>query len=405
MLSNLSPVSVFAPPGSRTLRVLDVTKFYAPTGGGVRTYLEAKISHFKTRQVHHVLVIPGPRSRRGRRGNTTVYRIPGVRIPFTPGYRLLLSAQALRGIIHSERPDVMEVGSPFLVPLVARWAAKGWSIPTVGFYHADLVRTYVDPYVGRLHPLLQRRLRRSASEFVRTVYSQFDATVAASSSVAQELRELGIPNVRTVPLGVDLDLFRPEHRSTALRESLDTPPGVPIALFAGRLCPEKGLGVIVEAHGRMAPSRRPHLLFVGEGPSTPSLVGIARDRTDMTVLPFISDKRVLARVYASADLYLAAGPGETFGLSVAEAMASGTPVVAVSSGAAPDRVMGSGAGELYERNDPDSAAEAMGRMTSRLGAGIREAARAHAERTFGWDRTFETLLDLYGDLAGERRQS
>jgi alpha-1,6-mannosyltransferase len=237
---------------------------------------------------------------------------------------------------------------------------------------------------------------------VRQVYSRFDATVAASPSVARELRSLGLENVHTVPLGVDLETFHPRHRTPELRRSLGTPPEVPLALFAGRLCPEKDLDTVVEAHRRMPPGSRPHLLLVGEGPSASRLSEIAGGRSDLTVLPFVSEKDELARIYASADFYLAAGPGETFGLAVAEAMASGLPVVGVDSGAVPDRLEGSEAGELFERGNAESAAEALRRMAARLGSEIRTKARRHAVRAFGWDRTFETLLALYTDLCRDR---
>lgn len=389
-------------PSGRRLRVMDVTKFYAPGGGGVRTYVDAKIRDFRTRPVDHALVIPGPEQSREIRERTVVYRVPGVSIPGTPGYRLLLRAQTLRDIIEREKPDVIEVGSPFLVPLLTRWAAQGRRISLVGFYHADLVRTYVDPYVERFGPGIRGWIQERARSYVRKVYSGFDATVAASPSVVRELQALGVPNVRRISLGVDLDLFRPQRRTRELRDRLGLEPQVPLALFAGRLCPEKGLDVVVEAHGRMDPETRPHLLFVGEGPSAPAFQALARERKDFTVLPFVMDREKLARVYASADLYLAAGPGETFGLSVAEAMASGLPVVAVDSGAVPDRIQGSGAGELYTRGDPGSARRALERMVGRLGTGLRSRAREHALREYGWGKSFDALLDLYQALVQAR---
>lgn len=384
------------------LRVMDVTKFYAPGGGGVRTYLDAKIRDFHTRPVTHTLVIPGPEHRRELRGSTTVYQLPGVSIPGTPGYRLLLRARTLRSIIETEKPDVIEVGSPFLVPLLTRWAAQGRRVSLVGFYHADLVRTYVDPYVERFGPGLQEWIQVRARRYVRRVYSGFDATVAASLSVARELQGLGVPNVRRISLGVDLDLFRPERRTGDLRARLGIGPEVPIALFAGRLCPEKGLGVVEEAHGRMKAGSRPHLLFVGEGPSAPTFQNLAREREDFTVLPFVANREELARIYASADLYLATGPGETFGLSVAEAMASGLPVVAVDSGAAPDRVQGSGAGELYVRGDAESARMALERMVRRLNPELGRRARDHAALEYGWRKNFDALLELYMALVRKK---
>ncbi len=75
--------------------------------------------------------------------------------------------------------------------------------------------------------------------------------------------------------------------------------------------------------------RRPHLVLVGGGPHQARLEELARERPRLTLLPFVKDRGELARLYASADFYLATGPGETFGLSIAEALACGLPGVAV----------------------------------------------------------------------------
>ncbi len=393
-----------APPAAGTLRVLDVTKFYSAARGGVRTYLDAKMRHFRQREVSHALVVPGAKRSRRRSGNTTVYTVPGPPIPFTPGYRFLLSAGALEAILREERPQVLEVGSPFLVPLIIRRATRRRRIPTLGFFHADLVRTYLEPYVMGFPEPVRAWMENRTWQYVRSVYSRFDLTVAASPSVARELTDRGVPNVETVGLGVDLDRFSPHRRSPALRSRLGVRETIPIALFAGRLCPEKGLDVVVDAHARMDAAHRPHLLFVGEGPSSERLRRKASGRGDFSVLPAISDRELMAEVFASADIYLASGPGETFGLATAEALASGLPVVGVASGAVPDRVEGSGAAELYRRGDADSAAQALARMMGRLGPELTAAARAHAEKAYDWNRTFDTLLGFYERLAREGGQ-
>jgi glycosyltransferase involved in cell wall biosynthesis len=74
-------------------------------------------------------------------------------------------------------------------------------------------------------------------------------------------------------------------------------------------------------------------------------------------------------------------------------------VVGVDSGAVPDRVAGSGAAELYRRDDPASAAAALRRMMARLSPELSRQARAHAVRAYDWERTFDALLALYAQLA------
>lgn len=407
-LSESSPSRARSDPA---LRVLDVTVFYSDTvSGGVKTYLHTKAAHFERLGVEHVVVVPGERDETHHRGATRIHRIAGWTLPMSRAYRVMLSVERLRDILRRERPDVIEVGSPFVVPHLVARATRHDPVPTVGFYHADIVRTFAEPYVPNRWAAPVRVLARMAARrLVRSVYGSFHATVAASASTAAELARLGVPRVSTVALGVDLDTFRlhePEERVDWREHGVE--PGVPVALYAGRFCAEKRLDVILDGHARLDPGERPHLILVGGGPHREKLQALAATRRRLTLLPYVRDRSLLARHYASADYYLATGPGETFGLSIAEAMACGLPVVAVNRAAAPDRVEGSGVGELYEHGRPASAAEALRRMNARVRDGgigpLRLRARRHAETHFDWAGTFSGLLGLYRSLTSVQRR-
>jgi len=387
--------------GPDTLRLLDITIFYAEASGGVRTYLDAKAEALGRLGISHALVVPGPEDTISRQGGTRVYRLRGPSIPTTSGYRLLTSAQAVERIIQEERPDLIEMGSPFLVPLLVRWATRGGiRPPVVGFYHSDLVRTYAVPCFRGLGRRGQALGVAAAQRYVRSVYGACDATVAASPAVVDELRAMGVPRVHQIPLGVDLDLFRPERRSGRLRERIGIPPGRPVGIFVGRICEEKRLDVVLEAHSRLPPPQRPHLVLVGAGQLRDALHATSSTHPRLTVLPWEHDREALAGLMADADFYLAAGPGETFGLAVAEAMACGLGVLGVASGAVPDRVAGSTVGHLYRNGDVAECARMMAQVAGEAGPSMRLRARAHALQNFGWDRTFRLLLELYGSLAG-----
>ncbi len=396
-----------APPSAGRMdlpSVLDVTDFYSETtSGGVRTYLHAKAAYFERMGVRHSIVVPGERTEVTKIGATRVYKVKGPAVALSRAYRVMLSARELSRVLREERPDVIEVGSPFIVPHLVR-RAGGDRCATIGFYHADLVRTFAEPYVpNRLAAPLRVLARMAARRFVRRVYGGFDATVAASPFVAAELMALGVPNVRTVGLGVDLDTFRPLDGSAAIdRVSLGTAPEVPVGIYTGRFCAEKRLDVILAGQERIPLAERPRLLLVGGGPHAARLRQLAAERPRLSVAEYVHDRQALSRLLASADFYVAPGPGETFGLSIAEAMACGLPVVAVRRGAAPDRLVGSGVGELYEHGDHQSAAAALVAMVDRLSPSLRVQARAHAERTFNWSRTFGDLLALYRELVAVR---
>lgn len=372
--------------------------FYAPASGGVRTYLDAKSRWLGRHGIRHTLVIPAEaQGVEERPHGTRVLRVKSPALPFTPGYRLFIAPFQLEEAVARERPDIIEVGSPFVAPLLTRWAARYTGCPIVGFYHADLHRTYVEPYVRKAPEPVRNALRQGTESFVRRVYNGFSATLAASPSVIADLETIGVERLRYVPLGVDTALFTPGRRTMALRSVARVETGVPVGVFAGRMCPEKEIEVVLEAHRLIAPERRPHLVFIGDGPGRPRLEEWARTNERVTVLPFQHDRERLAEFLAGADFYIASGPGETFGLSIAEALASGQPVVGVQSGAVPDRTRGFEGCRLYERGDVDQcrgALEAMELATPRRTSRIRSRAELH----LGWDQTFVALERVYREL-------
>lgn len=404
MLSAPAPPTRSAPDAAtdRRFRVVDVTDFYSDTvSGGVKTYLHAKAAAMEALGIEHVIVVPGARPGVEWLGATRLVRTRGWVVPVSTSYRVMFSARELRGILERERPDVVEVGSPFIVPRLVRRATGRQPLPTIGFYHADIVRTFAEPYVPhRFAAPLRVLARMAARELVRRVYSRFDVTVAASASVARELEELGVPDVRCIGLGVDLETFRPRGEGERVDwGAYGVESGVPVGIYAGRFCAEKRLDVILDGHARIPVDRRPHLVLVGGGPHEEGLRTRARAQERLSVLPYVRDRTDLARLYASADFYLATGPGETFGLSIAEALACGLPAVAVDRGATPDRVEASGVAELYHHGDAESARLALGRLVARLSPELRVRARRHAERSFAWRRTFDAMARLYREIA------
>ena len=132
----------------RPLRVLDVTDFYSDTvSGGVKTYLNAKASALASFGVEHAAIVPVATDAVDMLGRSRLYRVRGYVVPTSRAYRVMLSVHAVRDLIRRECPDVVEIGSLFLVPHMVSRALGRSRVPTVGFYHADLVRTFAEPYV------------------------------------------------------------------------------------------------------------------------------------------------------------------------------------------------------------------------------------------------------------------
>jgi alpha-1,6-mannosyltransferase len=133
--------------------------------------------------------------------------------------------------------------------------------------------------------------------------------------------------------------------------------------------------------------------MVGDGPLCAEVEAAALNNRSVQLLPYESDRVRFARLLASADLYVTAGPHETFGLSVIEAQASGLPVVGVDGGALRERVP-RGLGYLGAVGDADEMACNILRAASERRA-IGQRARTHVETHFSWSAAFRRLLSLY----------
>jgi alpha-1,6-mannosyltransferase len=385
------------PPALRapgTLTVLDITKFFGDATGGIRTYLLAKAQHVQSDgTLRQILVVPGAEDAVAEEGGVRCYRLRGPRIPFDQSYRFLLATRTTRRILEHERPDLIEVGSPWVVPWVTRRANRVLQAPMVWFYHTHFP-AILDPELSGV-PAYRRAAGRLSWAYVRRLASLYRATLVASESVAQQLERAGVPRVHRVALGVDLDCFHPSRRlaarETRRRHGL---PDAPIAVFLGRFTEEKQLETVLTAWREVERRTGAWLVLVGAGPREPRLRPLAEGR-QVRWVPFLKNRAQVADLLAACDLYVAPGPAETFGLSALEAMASGTPVLSVDAGGVADRVRASGAGILYAAGNAGACAEA---AVTILRADLRvlgAIARAYAERHHSWRRAFEGIFDTY----------
>lgn len=383
------------------MRVCDLTHAYTDTSGGIRTTIDAKRRYLLAHTEHeHVLIAPGAEDRVERDGRATTIRIAGPVIPGAAPYRFFLRADKVRAALAEARPDLIELHTFYTSPWAAFSYRKMHPVAITAFYHTDLPSAYVGPAVEGLLGERAARIAEGWTEaYVRAVFNRCARGFAVSAGLVQSLRRMGITTpLGTVPLGVDLDLFHPSKRDPALRERLGIGPDDLLLVYAGRLDSEKQPEVLADAVELLPASHRPTLLLAGQGPHRAALEARAAESHRLRVLPYIQDKEELARLLASADSYVTAGPHETFALSVVEAQASGLPVIGVAAGALLDRVP-PGTGRLGPVGDAAAFAANIAEAAAEREA-LGRAARAHVAATFSWDRTFERLLAAYGELLG-----
>jgi len=141
------------------------------------------------------------------------------------------------------------------------------------------------------------------------------------------------------PRGVDSVLFTPERRSNEIRlemkERAEIPAEAVMLLYAGRISPEKNIGLLVELMKNLDEDtpRDYRLLIAGAGPQSEWLTKQSQKYIPGKIIQLGHlDKELLADYYANADVFVHPNPNEPFGIAPLEAMASGVPTVAPNAG-------------------------------------------------------------------------
>ena len=366
------------------LHLVDTTMFWSPTGGGVRRYVQTKHEWLTARPgIRHSIAVPQVA---GSVADSAT--LPSIALPASGGYRLPLDRAAIARVLVALAPDLIEAGDPYRVAWGAIDAARALDIPAVAYCHSNLEA------MARLTagPLLGGAAARLARRYARHLYGHFDLVLAPSRAMAGHLQAAGVARVAVQPLGVDTASFHPGRASESWRAGLGFGDSARLLVYAGRFAAEKHLDVLCAAVARLGAPY--HLVAVGAGPRPPR-------GERVHVLPFVAGAAGLAEVLASADVFVHAGDQETFGLSVLEAFACGTPaVVRGAEGLA--ELVDAGTGIAVDSGDADAFAAAIAAMFERGPRSFAAAVRARAEAN-DWQRILPDLLDRYRALVDSRR--
>lgn len=377
--------------------VLDVTEWYGETSGGIRTYLDEKAAYVSRHDaLRHIVVVPGERDAIEEAPGVRRYRLQGPRIPRHRPYRFMLATRSLSAIVQHERPDIIEVGSPFLVPWIIAPTSRRMQVPMVCFHHTN-VTGLIDRTLGS-SARMGGVARRATRAYLRRLNELAAVTVVASRSAREELESAGVERLVDIPLGVDTARFTPQLRAqtSAVRARWGLPHG-PLAGFLGRLASEKAVSLVLDGWPSVEEATGARLVLIGTGPEEARLRAHPY-ASRVAFLPFQSDRVEVARLLAALDVVVAPSPVETFGLAALEALACGTPVLSANRGGVAELVRASGAGLCFEANRADAMANAAIELlrvdSSELGA----RGRAFAEAHHAWPIVLDRLFTVYRGL-------
>ncbi|PKO38535.1 MAG: glycoside hydrolase [Betaproteobacteria bacterium HGW-Betaproteobacteria-6] len=309
-----------------SLVIAFVTETFPPEVNGVAMTVGRLVGGLRERG-HRVSVIR-PKQDKADAGSEHELALPGLPLPGYPGLRFGLPAgRRLARQWRQQRPDLVHVVTEGPLGWSAVSVARRMGIPVTSGFHTNFDRYSVHYGMGWMRP--------AVAAYLRTLHRRTLATMVPTAALAADLAGEGLTGVRVVGRGVDTELYDPARRSRALRQSWGVEGEGPACLYVGRVAAEKNLALVKKTFAAIQvwhPKAR--MIWVGDGPSAKQLAAEHPDH-------HFAGMRVgedLAAHYASADLFLFPSLTETYGNVVAEAMASGLPVIAYRSAAAAELI-------------------------------------------------------------------
>ena len=290
-------------------------------------------------------------------------------------------------LIEKWKPNLVHATTEFGIGLGGLLGAKEKRVPLVTSYH-----THFTAYLRHYNLSV---LDAIGWPYLRWFHNAGRITWAPSEIVRAELEGNGFKNTRVWSRGVDQNQFHPKFRSSELRRSLGVEEDGVLAVYIGRLAPEKGIHVALEGM-RQVMERNPKVRFAlaGHGPDEERCRATAPPGT---VFMGRLTGRALGEFYASGDIFVFPSITETFGNVVLEAMSSHLALVAPDIGATTELATPETALQ-FRAQDPGSLAGGVEQLVKdpALRRKLADAAFAVAE-TRTWDSVFDRLVADYRD--------
>ena len=216
-----------------------------------------------------------------------------------------------------------------------------------------------------------QRIKRTI--FLRWVYRYIDVALYAGKSNYAYFRKAGVPASRLVfgPHAIDNDRFHCseaacKEQAGSLRAKLGISSNELLFVFAGKLEPKKDPEILLRAFANARFESRSYVLIVGNGILEKELKEAYASHKDIFFMDFMN-QTMMPALYAAADVFVlpSKGPGETWGLSVNEAMANARPVIVSNKcGCASDLVEDGVNGFVFNASDESALTTLLERMSS-----------------------------------------
>jgi glycosyltransferase involved in cell wall biosynthesis len=431
------------PSQNKPIKSVHLTNYYHKNSGGISTSFNNLLAAAERHERQVRLIVPGETEAiEDVNPFARIYYVPAKYSPiFDKRYRIMMPWQymvkdsIIRRILLEEKPDMIEVTDKYTLSLLGVMIRtnnfKKLGRPMLVHFSCERMDDNIGSFLtgGRLGNWFARRVIGNYT------MPNFDYHIANSVYTAEEFynsvspeenphRSKGFLNwcwrafkapcvpvserIFVCPRGVNSAHFTPDRISDDVRREMIKRAGIPedavILLYAGRISPEKNIGLLVDLMKILAKDNYQdyRLLVAGAGPQAEWLQKQSEQHAPGKIIQLGHlDKETLADYYANADVFVHPNPKEPFGIAPLEAMASGIPTVAPNAGGILSYATNENAwlvkptGEEFARAIRE-VVEAETLRSDKTAKAL-ETARANT-REASTDRLFATYDRLYADF-------
>lgn len=392
------------------MRVLFVSDTYFPSANGVVYSIYRLTQELSRHGVDVSILCPGGgiRTNKYKQGKVSVYAVPSLRFPIYPDLRLALPLVAIlviENVVEEIRPDIIHIQDHFLLGNGALEIAEEHNIKVVGTNHF-MPENFI--HLIKMQPTAKKLLIALAWRQFVGIYRRLDLIITPTKAAADLLRAKNIKKeVVAISNGIDLDRFKVRGDGEYLRDRYKI-GNKKIALFVGRIDPEKRIDVVINGVASALKKTDLHLVLAGKGayPYQRGLKRLIRKlgiEKHVTLTGFVQDSD-LPNLYATSDVFVIASEAELQSVATMEAMASGLPVLAADAVALPLLVKDGVNGFLFEKDNYEDLAKKLtqvlgdDKLRKMLSSGSLEMIKPHDVK-----KSAKDLIRIYERLLEEKR--
>ncbi|CAN5173979.1 glycosyltransferase family 1 protein [soil metagenome] len=356
-----------------SIKSVHITNYYHKNSGGISTSYNALLAAAGRHKRLMRLIVPGETEIVEEVNEyAKIYYVPAKQSPvFDKRYRIMMPWQymlkdsIIRKILLKEMPQMIEVTDKYTLSMMGAMIRLGkfkqLNRPMLVHFSCERMDDNIGSFLsgGNAGKWLARRIMGNYNlpsfdfHIANSPYTADEFYQAANKSenprrsewffnkCRQFFKSPRVPlteRIHICPRGVDIKQFSPSRKSDEINRGMRRKANIPedaiILLYAGRISPEKNIGLLPDLMEVLAKDKKDYrLLAAGAGPKAEWLQAETDKRIPNKIIQLGHlDKETLANYYANCDVFVHPNPKEPFGIAPLEAMASGTPTVAPNAG-------------------------------------------------------------------------